>query len=95
MCLAVPGKVIELWASDGARLAKVDFGSDVKQVCLDFVPDIEVGEYTIVHMGYALQRIDEETALQTLALFREMGDLGMDTSSAWSADLDPGERAFG
>ena len=53
MCLAVPGKVLEIWDKDETRMASVDFGGVVKEVCLEFVPDIEVGEYTIVHVGFA------------------------------------------
>lgn len=83
MCLAVPGKVIEIWDKDETRMANVDFGGIVKEVCLEFVPDIEVGNYTIVHVGFALQRLDEASAMETLALFREMGELDMEFGDAW------------
>ena len=83
MCLAVPGKVTEIWEKDETRMAKVDFGGVDKEVCLEFVPDLRVGEYTIVHVGFALQRLDEQSALETLALFREMGELDKEFGDAW------------
>ncbi|HKC27162.1 MAG TPA: HypC/HybG/HupF family hydrogenase formation chaperone [Jatrophihabitans sp.] len=74
MCLAVPGKVIEIWDTDATRMARVDFGGVVREACLEFVPDISVGDYTIVHVGFALERLDEASALETLALFKELGE---------------------
>ena len=56
-------------------MGRVNFGGVVKRVCLDYVPEVEVGDYTIVHVGFAISKIDEETARQTLADFREMGVL--------------------
>ena len=75
MCLAIPGKVIGIAEENGLRMGRVDFGGVVKRVCLDYVPDIQVGEYTIVHVGFALSRIDEESAEKTLEVFRQMGML--------------------
>jgi hydrogenase expression/formation protein HypC len=75
MCLAIPGKVEEITTEGGLRMGRVNFGGVVKRVCLDYVPEIAVGDYTIVHVGFALSKIDEETAEKTLADFREMGML--------------------
>jgi hydrogenase expression/formation protein HypC len=75
MCLAIPGKVEEITIENGLRMGRVNFGGVVKRVCLDYVPEVEVGDYTIVHVGFAISKIDEETARQTLADFREMGVL--------------------
>jgi hydrogenase expression/formation protein HypC len=75
MCLAIPGKVVEITTGGLIRMGRVSFGGVVKNVCLDYVPEIEVGDYTIVHVGFALSKIDEETAEQTLKDFREMGVL--------------------
>jgi|SRR5882672_6962712 hydrogenase expression/formation protein HypC len=83
MCLAVPGKVTRIWRSDDSLMADVDFGGVLKEVCLEFVPDLQVGEYTIVHVGFALQRLDEESALETLALFAQMGELDMEFGDPW------------
>ena len=75
MCLAIPGKVEAIATENGLRMGRVNFGGVVKNVCLDYVPEIEVGDYTIVHVGFALSKIDEQTAQETLATFREMGML--------------------
>ena len=56
-------------------MGRVNFGGVIKRVCLDYVPEVEVGDYTIVHVGFALSKIDEETAEKTLKVFREMGVL--------------------
>jgi hydrogenase expression/formation protein HypC len=86
MCLPIPGKVEEILAEGDLRIGRVNFGGIIKRVCLDYVPDVEVGDYTIVHVGFALSKIDEETALQTLDDFRQMGVL--------DAELESEEDAF-
>ncbi|MGA8118164.1 MAG: HypC/HybG/HupF family hydrogenase formation chaperone [Actinocatenispora sp.] len=83
MCLAVPGKVLEIRERDDTRMATVDFGGVVKDVCLEYLPDLKVGEYTIVHVGFALQRLDEESARKTLALFENLGELDKEFGDAW------------
>ena len=83
MCLAVPGKVLDIEDRDGTRMASVDFGGVVKDVCLEYLPDLRVGEYAIVHVGFALQRLDEESARQTLALFAELGLLVEEFGDPW------------
>ncbi|HSZ17767.1 MAG TPA: HypC/HybG/HupF family hydrogenase formation chaperone [Terracidiphilus sp.] len=75
MCLAIPGKVEEILNEGDLRVGRVNFGGVVKRVCLDYVPEIQVGDYTIVHVGFALSKIDEETAEKTLADFRALGVL--------------------
>ncbi len=75
MCLAIPGKVESITVENDLRVGRVNFGGVVKRVCLDYVPELEVGDYTIVHVGFALSKIDEESAEKTLALFQEMGVL--------------------
>jgi hydrogenase expression/formation protein HypC len=73
MCLGVPGRVEDVWEADGTRMATVDFGGVRKEVCLAYVPDVTVGDYTIVHVGFALTKLDEKSALETLELFRSVG----------------------
>jgi hydrogenase expression/formation protein HypC len=86
MCLAIPGKVISVAEENGLRMGRVDFGGVVKRVCLDYVPEVAVGDYTIVHVGFALSKIDEAEALRTLEVFRQMGAL--------EEELADGEVAF-
>ena len=83
MCLAVPGTGPGDQERDGTRIAQVDFGGVTKEVCLEYVPDLQVGEYTIVHVGFALQRLDEQSALETLELFRQMGELDAEFGDQW------------
>ena len=73
MCLGVPGRVEEVWEAEGTRMATVDFGGVRKEVCLAYVPDIGIGDYTIVHVGFALTKLDEASALETLELFKSVG----------------------
>lgn len=75
MCLGVPGKVVEIYEANGTLMGKVDFGGVSKEVCLAYVPDIQMGEYTIIHVGFAITRLDESSAQETLKLFHEMGRL--------------------
>ena len=73
MCLAVPGKILSLDDRDGTLMSVVDFGGIKKDVCLQYIPDAQVGEYVIVHVGFAIQRLDEESAMRTLAEFEHLG----------------------
>jgi len=83
MCLAVPGKVLEIDRSAALVMGKVSFGGVEKQVCLEWLPDVAVGDYVIVHVGFALSKMDEEEALETLKLYREIGE-GLE-------ETDPGQ----
>lgn len=75
MCLGVPGKIIEIYEQDGVRTGRVDFGGIVKEACLEYVPEAQVGDYTIIHVGFAITQLDEASAQETLALFQQMGVL--------------------
>lgn len=75
MCLGIPGRILEVEGEDQFRSARVDFGGVRRQVCLAYVPEAEVGEYVIVHVGFAISRVDEEEAHQTLAIIQQMSDL--------------------
>ncbi|MFF6914657.1 HypC/HybG/HupF family hydrogenase formation chaperone [Streptomyces sp. NPDC012466] len=83
MCLAVPGKVVAIDDSSDPLTGLIDFGGVQKQACLEYVSDVRVGEYVIVHVGFALQRLDEESALASLKLFEELGLLEEEFGDAW------------
>jgi hydrogenase expression/formation protein HypC len=75
MCLAVPGKVLAVSALDAdrpLRMGRVDFGGVVKEVCLEYVPEADAGDYVIVHVGFAIARLDESEARRSLALWAEL-----------------------
>ncbi len=76
MCLGIPGKIIDIYDTSGLRMGKVDFGGAVREVCLAYVPEAPVGDYVLIHVGFAISRISEEEALESMALLRQMADLG-------------------
>ena len=81
MCLGIPGKIIEIYEANGLRMGKVDFGGGViREACLAYVPEAELGDYTIIHVGFALSKIDEAEAFETLKLLAEMDLLGEELS---------------
>lgn len=73
MCLAVPGQVESIHEENGTRMGRVNFGGVVKEICLAYLPEIRVGDYTIVHVGFAISKIDEASALATLKTFADLG----------------------
>lgn len=75
MCLGIPGRVTAIWDEAGTRMSTVDFGGTTKTVCLAYLPDMTIGEYTIVHAGFAITRLDEASAHETLRMFAELGVL--------------------
>jgi hydrogenase expression/formation protein HypC len=75
MCLAVPGKVLSKESIGGVEVGQVQFGGIVRQVALGFVPEAEVGDYVMVHVGFAISRIDEEEAQRTYELLEQLGAL--------------------
>jgi len=81
MCLAIPGKVLQKEDREGTLIGRVDFGGITREVQLDFVPEAQVGDYVIVHVGFALSRLDAEEAVRTLELLREMGALEKEVTS--------------
>ena len=85
MCLGVPGKIIEIYETDGIRMGKVDFGGIVKEACLAYVPEADLGDYTIIHVGFAITKLDEQSALETLALFDQIGFIEEEFGAAAAA----------
>lgn len=75
MCLAVPGKILSTQGEDLARTARVSFGGIVKQVSLAYVPEAKVGDYAVVHVGFAISLVDEQEALRTFEYLRQMDEL--------------------
>jgi len=75
VCLAIPGKILEIQAQGNARIARVQFGGIVRQVSLDFVPEAGVGDYVMVHVGFAISVVDRIEADRTYQLLQEMGML--------------------
>ena len=73
MCLAIPGKIVEIQEQGNLRIARVQFGGVVRQVSLDFVPEAVLGDYVMVHVGFAISRVDRDEADHTYKLLQEMG----------------------
>jgi hydrogenase expression/formation protein HypC len=75
MCLAIPGKILEAYETSGLRMAKVQFGGIVRETCLAYVPDAQPGDYVVVHVGFAISKMDEDEAARAYRLLEEMGEL--------------------
>jgi hydrogenase expression/formation protein HypC len=93
MCLGVPGKVTAIRDDRGTKMATVDFGGVTKEICLAYVPDARIGDYTIIHAGFAITLLDEDSALETLAMMRDVGllddEYGLDASMLAHVDTGP------
>ena len=92
MCLGIPGKVIEIWEESGTRMSTVDFGGTTKAVCLAYLPDMQIGEYAIVHAGFAIARLDEASAKETLKMFSDLGVLAEELAGTEGQDSRAGAR---
>ncbi len=75
MCLGVPGKIVEIEEKNGLKMAKVDFGGVFRDACLDYVPEAQVGDYCLIHVGFALNIISEEEAMETMDLLKQIMDM--------------------
>jgi hydrogenase expression/formation protein HypC len=75
MCLGVPGRITEVFEREGLRMGTVDFGGIRREACLQYAPEAAVGTYVIVHVGFAISIVDEESAARSYALLAEMGNL--------------------
>lgn len=75
MCLAIPGRVLEEFERSGMRMAKVQFGGIVREAALDYVPAAKVGDYVLVHVGFAISTVNAEEAERTYRLLQEMDQL--------------------
>jgi len=75
MCLAIPGRILSTRRDEAGLMARVSFAGAEREICIDFVPEAEVGDYVLVHVGFALSRIDPEEAERTLEELRRIGEL--------------------
>ena len=78
MCLGIPGKIIEIYESNGLQMGKIDFGGVTREACLQYVPEAKIGDYTLIHVGFALNLISEDEAMETLELLRSISDFGQE-----------------
>jgi hydrogenase expression/formation protein HypC len=89
MCLGVPGKIVEIYDSGGLRMGKIDFGGVTREACLDFVPEAQLGDYAVIHVGFAISLLSEQEAQETLDLLREISnveeELGVESPKDGSA----------
>lgn len=81
MCLGIPGRITQIYQKDGLPMGRVDFGGVVREVCLSYVPDAGPGDYIVVHVGFALNSIDEQEALETLELLRQIDEFGQELNA--------------
>ena len=92
MCLGIPGKITEEFDAHGLRMAKVQFGGIVREACLQYVPDAKVGDYVVVHVGFAISQLDEHEALRTYQLLEEIGQLTeLDADSTFEEPEEKGK----
>jgi len=87
MCLAVPGKILEVRDAAGVRMAQVDFGGVRREACLEYLPEAGVGDYVMVHVGFAISRVDEIEAARTLEYLRQL-----DEAAAEEQAREPGDE---
>ncbi len=87
MCLGVPGKIVEIYEAGGLKMGKVDFGGVKREACLAYVPDAQIGDYTVIHVGFAISQLSEEEAMETLKLLNEIANIDEELG------IEPGERA--
>ena len=85
MCLGVPGRIVEINEKGGLKMAKVDFGGIFREACLDFVPEARVGEYCVIHVGFAISLLSEREAMETLDLLKQVTNI--------EEELGPGSAA--
>ena len=85
MCLGVPGKLVEIYEANGLRMGKVDFGGVFREACLEYVPETKVGDYVVIHVGFAISQLSEQEAAATLQVLREVSDINVELN------VQPGE----
>jgi hydrogenase expression/formation protein HypC len=86
MCLAIPGKILEIHEADGLRMGRLDFGGAIREACLTYVPEAKIGDYAIVHVGFAINMLSEAEALASLETIRQVADLGAELGPEGGAE---------
>lgn len=89
MCLGIPGRIVEVYEANGLPMGKIDFGGVTREACLAYVPEAQVGDYAIIHVGFAISRLSEQEAQATLDLLREIA--GVDAELGLNAGATPGD----
>ncbi len=90
MCLAIPGKVLETFDQRGLRMARVQFGGIVREACLEYVPETQIGDYVLVHVGFAISRVDEAEAERTYQALMDLDQL-TELDSPVVEEMEPGK----
>ena len=96
MCLGVPGRIIEIYTAGGLQMGKIDFGGVTREACLSYVPEAQVGDYTLIHVGFALNVISEQEAQETLELLRQIAGIDAELNLAGQSfyqQSDPGSSS--
>ncbi len=75
MCLAIPGRIVEIYDEQGLRMGKLDFGGTLRRCCLQYLPEARVGDYALVHVGFAISQVNEAEAMRTYELLQEIEEL--------------------
>ncbi len=88
MCLGIPGRIVDLWPEPGVLMGNVDFIGVQRKVCFASLPQVDVGDYVLVHVGFALARLDEENALETIKLMRDLGVFDDELGPVVTDDVD-------
>ena len=86
MCLGIPGKITEIYEKDTLLMGRLDFGGITKEVCLAYVPEAKVGDYALIHVGFAISLMDEDEAIETLKLIKEVAEFGEEVGLEKSAN---------
>lgn len=89
MCLGIPGKIVQITDDTLVRMGRVDFGGVIREVCLAYVPEADVNDYVVVHVGFAISQIDEQEAYQTFELLKEVGALEEGWGDSWTGEDSP------
>jgi hydrogenase expression/formation protein HypC len=91
MCLGIPGRILEIYERDGLPMGRVEFGGIAKEICLAYTPEAQVNEYVIVHVGFAISRIDEQEAEEVFSYLQQIGEAG-ELEEAESPRRSPSEE---